>query len=211
MRARRDGAGHLQQLLGQEPARRQPDLGQRHAEAGSRAGDHEVAMQRQLVAAGDRIALHDGDDGQRIVLDRVQHGLDGRGAGRTRGALLHVEAGAEHRPRRADHGHALARARRLGEGRLQLGDHLGVERVALVGPVEEHAADRALHAAMSPWPCCAHSILMLVSLISSAQRLVSSAKCRPISSGVCGGHGHVHRQQLRLHLGRPWRSPPSWR
>ena len=77
------------------------------------AGDDQIAMQRQLVAAGDGIALHDGDDGQRIDLDRVQHGLDGRGAHRPLGPLPHIEAGAEHRSRRADHGHALVGVRRL--------------------------------------------------------------------------------------------------
>jgi hypothetical protein len=101
-------------------------------------------MQRQLVAAGDRIALDDGQDGERIDLDRMQHGLDGRGAAGAGGALFHVEAGAEHGPGRTHHGHALGRARRLGEGRPQLRDHLRVERVALVGSVEEHAADGAL-------------------------------------------------------------------
>jgi len=55
-----------------------------------------------------------------------------------------------------------------------------------------------------------HSTLMLVSRISSAQRLVSSARCCAISSGVCGGNRDVHGEQLCPHCRRSWRSRPSF-
>ena len=69
-------AAHLEQLLGEEPRRGQPHLGERHAEAGVGRRHDEVAVQRQLVAAGDGGALHHGHDRQRPGLDPVEQRLD---------------------------------------------------------------------------------------------------------------------------------------
>jgi hypothetical protein len=142
--ARRHRPQHFHQLLGQEPVGGEADLGQRHAEARLLARHDDIAMQRQLVAAGDRIALDDGDHRERAQLDRAEHDLDpaGLAVADRLAALRHVEAGAEDMALAADDHDAIVRRDR----RLQRLDHLAhefaVERVALFGPVHPDGFDR---------------------------------------------------------------------
>ena len=84
------------------------------------ARHHEVAVQRQLVAAGDRIALHDRDDRQRVELDGVQHRLDAaRVADRRRSPRSRRSRPAQNTGALgADHRHALVGARRRRERRV---------------------------------------------------------------------------------------------
>ena len=67
-------------------------------------------MQRQLVAAGDRRALHDGDDRERPRLDAVEQHLDVLVLAEV---AAQVEPGAEHPALGADDGDPL---RRTGPG-----------------------------------------------------------------------------------------------
>ena len=142
---RRRGAGDLQQLFRQEPAWREAHLRQRHAEAGICAGHHQIAMQRQFVAAGDSVAVHDADDGQRENFDQVQHLLDAGFALRMFRPPFQVEAGAEHRAGGANDHQPLVRLRRDSKDGLQFLHHVAVEGVALLGPVEDDGADGAFN------------------------------------------------------------------
>ena len=73
-----DGTCHLHQLLGKEPDRRQPDLGEAHAEARHVLSNHEIAVQRRLFAAGNCVGLHQGDNWQGIGFDRIEDALNRR-------------------------------------------------------------------------------------------------------------------------------------
>jgi hypothetical protein len=101
-------------------------------------------MKRQLVAAGDGVAVDDRDDGQGAEFDSAQHHFDAaRVAAADRLATLrHVESGTEHVALAADH-HDTILCR---DRRLQRVDHLAhqlaVERVALLRPVHPDGFDR---------------------------------------------------------------------
>ena len=102
-------------------------------------------MKRQLVAAGDGIAVDDGNDGQGAEFDRAQHQLDAARAAAADGpaTLGHVEAGAEHVALATDHHDTIVGR----DGRPQRVDHLvdqfAVECVALLRPVHPDGFDRA--------------------------------------------------------------------
>ena len=109
-------------------------------------GDHDVAVQREFVAAGDGRPLHDGHDRQGVRLDRVQRRFNGGlvAGGALVEALAEIDAGAEDGTGRPQRNHARLRRGRLGEGRLEPAQHLGVERVALLRAVERGGADGAV-------------------------------------------------------------------
>ena len=132
----------LDDLLREEPVRSESDLGEGHAEPGPGARDREVAVERNLVAARDGVPLHHRDDGEREVLEGAERSHDRGRAPEVLGALAEVHAGAEHGARGPQHRHPLLRPRIGGERRLQLVQHLDVERVALLRTVEGDGADR---------------------------------------------------------------------
>ena len=134
----------LHDLFREEPGRHEPDLRERHPEARAPRGDDQIAMERQLVAARDGVAVDHAEHRQRVALDGIQHGLDRTLRVERAGALAQVHAGAEHRTLRPDHDQTVGLPRLLAEGRQQFGQHLAVQRIALFGTVQAHRADGAV-------------------------------------------------------------------
>ena len=139
------GADDLHQLLAEREGDHQADPRQRHAEAGGLRGHPQVAVQGQLAAARDRVAVQRGDGGMPRALHPPQHlhhvalriGLAA--------ALLHlleVHARAERGagPPHHHHPHVAPLVERV-EGRAQALQQRGVHRVALVGAVQGDGGD----------------------------------------------------------------------
>src|SRR5204862_6887145 len=101
---------------------------------------------RQLAPYGDGVALHGGNRRLGATLEELERlletvRLDPTGLALRR-ELAQVEAGAENAARARHHHDADVRpCGHLGEGGVEGLDHLGTERVALLGPVEGDGAD----------------------------------------------------------------------
>ena len=147
--ARRHRPRHLQQLLGQEPAGRQADLGERHAEPRAPCWPR---PDRNAAPARCRRRSHRPARRPRRAADRSRSRAAWPRWARRPSAC--ADRSRMSRPAQNTGPAARMTARRSSaagrprERRLQLGDHLAVERVALVGPVEEDGA----HGALDP-PC----------------------------------------------------------
>ena len=97
------GAQDLHQLLAQGEGHQEPDARQGHAEARALGGHAEIAMERQLAAARDGVAVHHGDGGMPGALHPLEN-LRDPALGIALGVVLalahlaEVHARAERRP-----------------------------------------------------------------------------------------------------------------
>ena len=135
------GAQDLHQLLAQREGDEEPDTRQRHAEARALGGHAEVAVERQLAAARDGVAVHHGDGGMAGALDPLEH-LGDAALGIALGVVLalahlaEVHSGAEGRPLPSDHHHPHVRVLVQRVHALdQPVEHRAIHRVAPVGAV----------------------------------------------------------------------------
>ncbi len=135
------GPDDLHQLLPEQEGHHEADLRQRHAEARRVGGDAKVAVQRQLAAPREGVALHHGDGRVPRGLEAAQHDRDqALGIGGRRLLLLHL---LEVHPRAEglalaahdDHAHGgvVVEAIELGP---ETGEDRGVEGVATIRPVQ---------------------------------------------------------------------------
>ncbi len=152
--APRRAAADLGQHEGRDDCRDDPQLDLREPEDGVVAADCDVAARSQPAAAAEAVALDAGDDGCRTGVDGDEHAVEAEGVldvllvGEVdrRALPLHVRSCAERlavaaeedRPRVPD----------VAERLCQLGDELGVERIATLGPRQCDAQHRpiSLHA-----------------------------------------------------------------
>ena len=98
-------------------------------------------MQREFRAPGKRRPLDDRNDGQRPVLDGIEHAHDMARAGRGCVPVAQVDAGAKSRAVRTNHRDAFRGRRFLGEEVRNAFDHLRRKRVAFLGPIERDRAN----------------------------------------------------------------------
>jgi len=100
----------LDHLLPEREGHHEPDARQGHAEVRDVGGHAQIAVQGQLAAAGDGIAMHHGNGRMARALDALE-GLDPPALRVARLAALRlhlaqIHPGAEGRPRPANHDHA---------------------------------------------------------------------------------------------------------
>jgi hypothetical protein len=147
------GSHRVEELLRQRKGHDEPDPRQRHAHPRARPGDAQIAVQRQLEAAGDRVALHHGDGWDGAMLELVQCPLDLRELDAAVGParqphFLQVESRAERLSGAGQDNRAEVGCRRdLADGGVQRLQHRHGHGVPLVGPVQSDGRDRAVTSA----------------------------------------------------------------
>ena len=146
--ARPRGADDLDELLQERKRHDEADAHQRHAEARGLGGDAQVAVQRQLAAARDRVAVHHGDRGMARALHPLQDLRDAAlrvGGAAALAHLAQVHARAEGAARAAHHHDPDARIGvELVEARAQPAEQRRAHRIALLRAVEGDGGD-AVH------------------------------------------------------------------
>ena len=147
--ARVRGPDDLHQLLAEREGDHQPDARQRHAEPRGLRGHAQVAVQRQLAAARDRIPVERGDRGVLRPLHPLQH-LDHIafriGLAVALLHLLEVHPRAEGGAGALDHHHPhVAAAVQVVEGRAQGLQQRSVHGIALVRAVHRDGGNTRVY------------------------------------------------------------------
>jgi hypothetical protein len=143
--ARPRGADDLDELLQERKRHEEADAHERHAEARGLGGDAQVAVQCQLAAARDRVAVHHGDRGMARALHPLQDLRDAAlrvGGAAALAHLAQVHARAEGAARAAHHHDPHARILvELVEARAQPAEQRRAHRIALLRAVEGDGGD----------------------------------------------------------------------
>ncbi len=147
------GADDLEQLLPEHEGDDETDARQRHAEARHVGGHAQVAVESELAAARDGVAVHHGDGGVSRALDAAEH-LDDAALGigslgtSPRLHLLEIHARAEGGAGATDHDHAdVAMGVQLLKTLAERGEQGAVHGIALAGAVEGDGGDATVHRA----------------------------------------------------------------